>query len=253
MKTKGIQKFIVLSAPRSGSNHLIHFLDSHPSITCFGEPFQPNFLLGNPSRTMFENPVILFLYKFFRATHPIFFLNHIIFKQYPEQISAVGFKIFYEHANLGNMTQVWSYLKRSQKLKIIHLQRKNILKSYVSLLVAFKTGNFISYSNATDMQDSRIILDYHLCKKYFTTVEAWRAEYDHMFSKKHIMHIYYEDLCNDTTNVLLEVQKFLGVAPELLVSPVMKQSTRPLHQTIKNYSELKRQFAQSRWAHFFDE
>ena len=170
MKIADYQKFIVLSLPRSGSNYLIHFLNSHPNITSYGEPFQPNFLLGNPSRTIFENPLFFTIYRHFRNRYPIFFLNHVIFKKYPSTISAVGFKIFYEHADSGKLQHVWSFLKEIPGLKIIHLIRQNILKSYISLLIALRTGEFISCSNTSRKQQSKIKLDYHACEKYFTKV-----------------------------------------------------------------------------------
>ncbi len=81
------QKFIILSTPRSGSQNLVYFLNSHTNVLSYSEPFQPYFNLGNPEKTLFENPLFFHMYKHLRSKIPLYFLKRIIFKKYPPHIS----------------------------------------------------------------------------------------------------------------------------------------------------------------------
>jgi len=217
----------------------------------YGEPFQPTFLLGNPSITIFENPKFFLFFKYFRNFIPLFFVKQFIFKKYPAHIRAVGFKIFYEHAHIGYLQNVWAHLAKDRSLKIIHLQRKNMLHSYISLQTALKTGDFISFIPRYRNDQVKVTLDYQACKNYFLQVETWQETYNHHFSEQSIIHIDYEHLCQNPSKELNKIQKFLGVPIRKLSSPLKKQSLGTPWKNVINYDELKEQFSKSRWTHFF--
>ena len=71
-----------------------------------------------------------------KLNEPITFLDDVMFGEYPKPVSAVGFKLFYEQAQVGCWKDIWDYLRKISGLKIIHLTRKNILKTFVSRKIA---------------------------------------------------------------------------------------------------------------------
>ena len=250
--TDSYRPYIILSTPRSGSNYLAHLLNSHLNIMSYGEPFQPDFLLGNPRQTLFENPLIYVAYKRLRSRYPIFFIKHLIYKKYPKHISAVGFKIFYEHAQMGYLKFVWPYLKTIPDLHVIHLKRRNLLKSYVSYKIALITDQFVAFHTPRNKPTIKLALDYGECVAYFHSIEQWRKKYEIYFSGKQILPMYYEDLCTNATRELNTLEEFLAVPRRKLSCSLKKQNLRSLRSIINNYSSLQKRFSQTPWAHFFD-
>ncbi len=246
-------KYILLSTPRSGSNHLAHLLASHPNVMSYGEPFQPNFLLGNPTKTPFENYFIHILYQRYREKFPIFFIKNIIFRNYPSSIYAAGFKIFYDHAENKDLSIVWKYLKSIEDLRIIHLKRKNLLKSLVSFYIAKKTGEFISFQNSRAKSTIQLSITPEECLEYFHKIEHWRKKYELFFSDKKIHTIYYEDLIANQHQEVQNLELFLSIPATRLSSNLKRQNTRLLSDIITNYTSLQRYFYKTPWASFFDE
>ena len=100
-----------------------------------------------------------------KQDNPVDFLDKLVFREMPQYISAVGFKLFYYHAQKGKEQAVWDYLKDAKEIKIIHLKRKNILKTYVSQEIALKTDNWIAQGKLNKINHSSIYLDYNLVLK----------------------------------------------------------------------------------------
>ena len=135
---KHYTQFIILCRSRTGSNYLATHLASHRNIKMYGELFLPNSLARD--------------YRRIRA--PVRYLEREVFSSYPADIRAVGFKQMYQWAGneLGGiynealeffsererrcLETIWLYLKKRERLKVIHLKRRNILRSMVSHKIA---------------------------------------------------------------------------------------------------------------------
>ena len=113
------KKFIVLTRNRTGSNMLISMLNSHPSIYARYEII----------RTLNGNTVPNIMNKFY--------------SRYPRFVKAVGFKIFYYHPGDDESGTVWNELRRMENLYIIHLKRRNILRTVLSKEIAHVTEAWI--------------------------------------------------------------------------------------------------------------
>ena len=157
-------KFIILCRSRTGSNLLINLLESHSKMRLFYELFSNNHkpnkfwdFVNQDSQTVWE----------MKQNNPADFLDKLVFREMPEYISAVGFKIFYYHAQKGRERSVWNYLKDTKDIKILHLKRKNILKTYLSQETAFKTNNWVSKNKYEKINQPSINLNYNSVLKAF--------------------------------------------------------------------------------------
>ncbi len=244
-------KYIVLSSPRSGTNHLIHLLGSHPAIRSFGELFQPDFLLGNPTPTLLEHPLVFHVFKRYRSKYPVFLLHHFIYRRHYSRMKSVGFKIFYDHAKSEQLAYVWDYLARKKDLKIIHMIRKNSLKALVSFTIAKQTHEFITFTKSQEHTNLRIHLEFEECIRYFRQAQVWQKYYADFFGSHAIHRVLYEDLLQDEQKETTAIQRFLGVPVIKLSSPVEKQNYRSLRDIISNYTTLRSRFARTEYADFF--
>jgi hypothetical protein len=131
-------RFVILNAPRTGSNFLCTVLNSHPDILCHHEIFNPhvigvarhlegaNFCLGTTEE---------------REGDPIDFL-HRVWRRNEGRLT-VGFKLCLRQHEAAYHAVV---ADRSV-LKII-LKRRNRIKTFVSLLLARQTGEWVVYEDS---------------------------------------------------------------------------------------------------------
>ena len=141
--SKDYRKFIILGKGRTGSNMLASALRSHTQIVAYGELFNN----ADHHRILWEHPDYIPYRPLDRARKlrerdPREFVEKLVFRRYPLQVSAVGFKLFYYHAQEKSWESVWPYLKAMPDLKIIHIKRENILKNVLSLKIAFTTNEW---------------------------------------------------------------------------------------------------------------
>jgi LPS sulfotransferase NodH len=241
-------RFIILGMPRTGSNFLASSLRSHKNIVTYGELFSEqsrmrrDILWDSKGYQTSQRALVL------RDEDPIGFLEDMVYKNMPVAVQAVGFKLFYHQAD-ENWECVWSYLQ-SQKLKVLHLKRKNYLKVFLSLTVAMRTKQFVSSSKKVIRQQP-VELDYGDCLRWFERSKAWEEKYDAFF--KDSLMLYYDDLVNDYDRQMHEVQKYLNVNACEVSSVLKKQAQLPLDKAIENYGQLKNRFSGTEWEVFFEE
>ena len=248
-KSKNYQKFIILCRSRTGSNYLVSLLQSHPQIRAFGEVFTnyDKIHWGYPG---YDSHQILEL----RQDKPIDFLNKIVYRSFLTNVSAVGFKLFYNQANYGKQKAIWDYLRYDKNLKVIHLKRKNVFQAHVSHKLAEKTKEWISINiRANPWKTESIWLDYADCLQIFEQTKYWETEYAKLFANypDRIHELYYEDLANNTEEVTQKIQDFLGVEHRSLAAYTKKQSSVPIEQQVVNYLELKTKFQGTEWQSYF--
>jgi LPS sulfotransferase NodH len=137
-----MEKFIILGFQRSGTSWLETMLNSHPEILCLGELFY--FASG---RIPFLNPrgrKTDYSYRKYvetsRRNRMMHFLNRkkAVFEclenVYSDQKNnAIGFKLMYDQAK--TFSRVVSYIENKQ-IRVLHLVRKNVLKTMISLYSA---------------------------------------------------------------------------------------------------------------------
>lgn len=244
-------RFVLISAPRCGSNHVMDMFRSDPQIAAYPELFIRR---GAPIhwhsqvRRHFESMDVLRL----RDRDPVRFLDEVIFgpRQPQPAVRAIGFKIFYDHALEDDWRCVWDYIE-SNDLKIIHLRRSDILKSLVSLRLAQSTGAWTSLDRGAYRRDM-VTLRPGECIEYFERIEGYWRSFDSRFTGNSVTELEYDRLCRFRCEEMDRVQRFLDLDPRPLSPYIAKQNPLPVRCYLSNYRELERHFAGTRWEKYFN-
>jgi LPS sulfotransferase NodH len=242
-------RFIILGRGRTGSNFLRGLLNSHSRIIAFGELFRSPDAIGweRPGYDRFQHsPPLVALMR----NEPVRFLQKKVFRRFPRRIGAVGFKLFYYHAQ-DSAGSVWTYLQQQKDVKVIHLKRKNTLRMILSEKKAFKTNHWTNTTGAAEAKFS-VAIDYDECARRFVLEQAVAQQYDDFFRNHPKLELVYEDLASDYRNHVKPILDFLELDYQALRPSTYKQSNQPLPEAIENYAELEQRFRGTPWAGFFE-
>lgn len=240
-------KFIILSAPRCGTNYLSYLLHSHPNIVSSGELFNQDRMRSGLGKPRLERlPFITQI----RDLFPIHFLKFAIFTHYPEYVKAVGFKILYYQLETPKGYKIASYLRNSYDLKVIHLKRENFLDSLVSLKLS-RLSNVWSTFDGVYPENVKINLNYDECVTHFTYLDKSYNKYNELFKNHSLLNLSYERLIQSTDAVTSKILTFLAVDSYKLTAPTKKLNTRPITEIVENFGQLKHKFSHTRWSQFF--
>lgn len=239
-------RFIILTRSRSGSNMLRGLVNSHSQVVTFGEMFKDPMNIGwdMPGFPKSERYLDLFRNDTQR------FVDQQVFKKFPIQIKAVGFKIFYYHAMGTELEPIWDYLKNNQNIHVLHLKRQNILKTHLSKKKAELTDHWINLTGE-NVTAKPIELDYKELQRDFIQTRRWESEADQIFSCHPKIGVIYEKLAHDYVGEMDRIQSFLNLDFEKVKPQTHKQASKPLSESILNYQELKKRFNRTPWEEFF--
>lgn len=265
---------MVLGSARTGSNLLLSLLSSHPHIKTYGELFNLDML---PETSLLEV-----------LDDPATFLRRRVYQDHKLEITAVGFKMFYEHltrdyfiklvdlsdaapqlrekyTRFSNFIEsnyawetlderfqtTWEFLRADQSLAVIHLQRRNILHTLISLKQAYMTSQWWSLKNGLQTTPP-VYLDPEECCRYFEKLSDSAAEADAAFAEHPKINVVYEDLIEKQQETLQRIFAFLKVPSESVTTRMKKQNLASPRETIDNYKQLKSYFRNTRWDVFFE-
>lgn len=220
-------RFLILSSPRSGTHMLRTALNNHSEIVCHSEMFNPDFIISEDHDLSDSDDEIL---------------TQHIFKQYSASVRAVGFILHRSRARFGDWPELWNKLENDRDLKIIFLERKNLLRRHLSHEVMRAKLN-----NRSMIQS----FDPNVLEREFDELSYETEQYIEKFASHSIIRISYEDLCDQFSDTLGKVQTFLGLETQQIETLTEKNTFQPLAQAIKNYDDLKGHFASTHWADFF--
>lgn len=241
-------RFIILARSRTGSNFLRGMLNAHPQVLTYGEIFRNNDQVDFAVDGYTAGPRVVALYQ----RDPLRFLAEHVYHRRPRSLQAVGFKLFYYHAQAEPWRQVWDHLQAMPGLKIIHLKRRNMLHTHLSRARAERSNRWVNTSGELE-ETGPIVLDYAECLADFERTRQWEADADRFFAGRELVELFYEDLAADTEAHMARLQAVLGVEPMALAPQTHQQRKQPLSAAIANYGELQARFAGSPWEGFFDE
>jgi LPS sulfotransferase NodH len=177
--------------------------------------------------------------------------------------SAVGIKVLYYHVGerygrkwgADGLPDAMDFLVSQRDIRIIHLKRRNRLKSLTSMRVAAGTGKYLATSDVGDQTErgdsARIRLTPDECEEEFRQVQRWEKRFDDAFQDHKLLEVYYEDLVAQRQAECDRILDFLGVARRSLVTRMTKQRKSTLSEVIENYDDLKKHFAGTEWADYF--
>lgn len=265
---------MVLGSARTGSNLLLSLLSAHPHIKTYGELFNLDMLPKTSLTEVLDDPVT--------------YLQQKVYQDHKLEIAAVGFKMFYDHLTRDYFTKLvdlsdaapqlkekytqfssfiesnyvweilderfrtaWDFLRADQSLAVIHLQRKNMLHTLISLKQAYMTSQWWSLKS-----DPQAVLSVHLdpeeCNRYFEKISNSAAEADAAFADHPKINVIHEDLVENQQDTLERVFAFLKVPYASVTSRMKKQNLASPRESIKNYEQLKNYFRNTRWDVFFE-
>ncbi len=240
--------FVVVGRSRVGSNLLRGLLNAHPQIATFGEVFRSMDSLDWDHVGYFQSRETKILIE----QDPVRFLDRRVFGRYPRATRAVGFKLFYYHARTGAAASIWPYLRERRDLKVVHLKRRNLLRTHLSRKRAALTDQWVK---TTGQPDGSVVvtLDFDECLKDFAQTRTWELECDEYFAAHTRREVTYEALAGDYGTEIQSLHEFLGVPFQPAKPSTFKQAKQPLSAMIANYPELKERFTGTGWAEFFTE
>ncbi|HEV7857548.1 MAG TPA: hypothetical protein VGO91_02775 [Pyrinomonadaceae bacterium] len=230
--TKEIVKFVILAAPRTGSNWVCSMLNSHPQILCHHEIFNPggihyalDYRHGELDLGSLEE----------RERAPLLFLDRLW--QQPFGHRAVGFKL-----NRQQHAAVFESVLGNRDVRKIILVRRNRVKTFVSEMLAEQTGRWESYEASLRCGERRkIAVDPAALFEHIALNGAYyrRMRESLEATGQSFLSVAYEDLNSETQWRLL--LQFLGVQSDgcTLTPATRKQNSSDLRDLISNFAQLE--------------
>jgi LPS sulfotransferase NodH len=224
-------RFVVLAAPRTGSNWLCSLLNSHPDVLCHHEVFNPSGIFYALAR---RDGSLDLGTREERDRRPLAFLERVW--RNPLGFACVGFKM-----TRGQDEQVLEAVLGDRGVRKIVVKRRNRVKTFVSELIARRTGQWEVYDRAdlvaerprVEVDPAELRLNVAQNDAYYARLEAALRRSGQAF-----VAVAYEELSSDRER--LRLLEFLGVrpAPEVLRASSVKQNSTDLRRLVANFDEL---------------
>ncbi len=232
-------RFVILTQARTGSNMLVSTLNSHSMIQCFGEILNPASLFGYENwrrQTLFRRLADKFL-RDYNANEYICRLQSKTLAANPN-IRAFGYKVIYpgQFDRWPGFRCLW----RTQD-KIIALTRQNLLRKYISSVIANTEGVWSTNKSRNHKINIRIDLsDFWNC---VPRIEAIYKIIDTITMEFRGIRVTYEDLTSERrSDCLRTILGYLGVnenEASALMPKTARQNPQPLEQLISNFTEIQ--------------
>jgi len=201
-----MNRFVIITAGRTGSSYLQSMLDSHGDISCKGE-----LLKTTEDRDISADAIDLYL-------------DNTAFNKGKK---VQGFKMLYYQFN--------HYKNFNLDAKYIHLLRRNLLRQYVSYLNAGKKKKWNS-TKEEDKTNKPVEVNIDKFEKYKKSYYENRKKVERFLTGKEVLTVYYEELCFE------EIQRFLGVGVEPLKTNLIKLNSMSLEDSIVNIKEIIKKY-----------
>ena len=159
-----------------------------------------------------------------------------LYRPYPSYVQAVGFKLFYYHNKKSK--SVWEYFFDLDSLRVVHLQRHNRLRTYVSLLRARESGRWVRQKKDNVQEKQPVHVDVEKWHEHMAYMDRRRREAMRYVQHCKMHEVSYTDLVDDWEGSLHRIQDFLGVPKVSLPVKTARQNPEPLQQLIANYDEV---------------
>ncbi len=223
------KKFIVLTRSRTGSNMLLSLLRSHPNIRAEGE------ILNRLKGRNFQDII------------------STAFSKQPFYVKAKGFKVFYYHPLDGDNDALMNYLTGIENLYVIHLMRKNIIRTLVSRKIAGIQDVWeTSTNNSSGEPAAKKAVSFTIeeIDEDVNETKLWGQKAEKLFEKNKLINVFYEDLVADRDAEFKKITDFLEVRQTMPSTALKKQNPESLKNLIVNYDELAKNSANRDWQEF---
>lgn len=229
-------RFVILSAPRSGSTMLRTMLDAHPDVACHGELLNPGDVYGVSAKRRAEaDPAWRASLRRRRDADPVAFLDAFAFEA--RGCSAVGFKLLEPHAFDPGLAPAVARLTADRALRVIALERRNLLARHVSELL-HERGVHLAFCETERPPQHRVRVD---PERFLADCRARAAQRDALRERLRgaWMRTSYEDLVGNRRAALARLFAFLGVAPQDVAPATVKVNGTDLAHIVENWDEIE--------------
>lgn len=224
-----MNKFAIITAPRSGSKYLRFLIACCKSIACRTE-------LCHDKRTVDVDDVPSYIDGQINDPNS----DWVMFNAEGENVAS-GFKVMY--GQLNRHPEVIDYLVEND-YKIIHLYRDNLLETYYSNQNAEATGVWhIRGDQKSKLNEIEIPPDELV--KYIDRQLRGRVKMSRIFDDagSDVLTVHYEDILKDEDGARDMICEFLNVENSLVdvdVSPHAPKRQRNCHisEVVSNYDEI---------------
>ena len=231
MKTK----FVIVGTQRSGTTFIRDCLARHEDVECHGELFLNRYPF-NAAYSIYRKKNIARELRHYLARAGLVreYLDEIYRSSVGE---AVGFKLMYSAIRIIPYAypSVLNYID-DNKIKVVHIIRKNVLKTYVSRCTAKQRKLYHVMENVDapkiTLDTSHVLSELH---KINRENEWWQARY----SGGDYYPVCYEDFVTNKEKESAGLLRFLNVADDrVLTSKIVKINPDRLQDIIENYDDL---------------
>jgi LPS sulfotransferase NodH len=224
-------RFVILAAPRTGSNLLCTLLNSHPEILCHHEVFNPSgiyYALEHRNGSLDLGTIEE------RDEAPLPFLERLWSTRLGRR--SLGFKM-----TRGQNEQILAKVLLDRSVRKIVLSRRNRIRTYVSSLVAERSGQWEVYSEA-DLIEPRpkVDVDVSDLHRQVAQNEAYYARIERalQFSGQEALAVVYEDLGSSAEHSRVLAYLDVADASVPLFARSVKQNPGDLRRLVANYDEV---------------
>lgn len=257
-----MQKHIILTLGRSGSNYLVTALNQHPEVVNYGEVLGPWTTLAKfRSRVWPDEPSDAYLDRIYSSA-PVFFGGQVVSaishkrKGRPirwhqrSKVRQIGIK---EFATNFEKHELADYLTDRRDIRVICLDRENVLRRYLSN--EFLRKNRRVRNSTGSAQHETVVLD---PKTMIGELETFTYERQLLRGLTEVvnpvLHLTYEKIFDPATKseTLQQVYQFLGVAPITLDYGDFKLNSGTLDALIANYDEVQETLTGTKYEHFLE-
>jgi len=213
--------FIVLAHARTGSNMLLSMLRSHPQVLVSGEVFarvEPDALHATVVRTFG--------------------------RRVPRRVTAAGCKGFYYHPLGDHSGALWRELDAIRDLHVVHLRRRNIVRTVVSREIAAQRDEWLQTrpQEAVPAELKRVSMSVEQVSGGIERIQRLENEAVERFASRPLLEVSYEALVSSPAEEYRRITEFLGVTAVDPVGKTLRQNPEPLAALLTNYDELQEAF-----------
>jgi LPS sulfotransferase NodH len=231
-----VKRYVTLFVERSGSTYLATLLASHPEILSRREEFAHLRQRGIDAQGQ-----LLWAREFW--TPPLFGPHR-----------AAGFKTkLVDILDPAGFAALLSELK----VRVIQLQRRNLVKAVISTINAKRLHQVSGNWNLLNESDRlpAFAVDAHEFESLLRERIRWDAEVEGYVSALNLprLRLYYEDLLRDEKRFLAEVLNFLGVEPKPVQGKTLKNTSDDLRQVVLNFDDLRSRYTGTPYHEMFSE
>jgi hypothetical protein len=206
-------RFVIIAAPRTGSNHLCHRLLYQPDIWCHAEIFHPSRVwISVPRESEILGDELSSRLMALRTEDREAFLARVLSLNYG--CDHVGFKVFPGHGRGESLR-----LAADHSFSKVVLIRENFLAIYSSMLAAAQTSAF-GLLKMSEVERPKVVFD---AEEFERRRENYSMYYDRIFerldARKQRYHVIKYEEVNDNSG-FAALLGFLDARP-LVVDPDM--------------------------------